>query len=96
MPPIRFRPDLSFGNIITIVTVIVGLTVGWQVMAADVRSNRANIDTLDLRVTATERRLSDTLDRMSEERVQMTQILTELRADVRYLRLAVDELKGQQ
>jgi peptidoglycan hydrolase CwlO-like protein len=93
MPPVNFRPDLSFGNIITIVTMIVGLTIGWQVMASDVKENRTDLTKLESRVTNTETKLEKLVNDASEQRVQLTTVLTELRADMRYLRQSMDELK---
>lgn len=93
MPQVRFNTDLSLGNVITIITLIVGLTAGWQVMAADVKSNKDAIALLDRRLSSTETDVDMALQRLADDRLQVTTLLTELQTDVRYLRSSVDELK---
>jgi hypothetical protein len=82
---------ISLGNILTIASVIVGLTTGWMTLASGVQQNSADILKIDGRVSAQADR---TITELQAYRLSETTLLTELRTDMRYLREAVDQLRA--
>ena len=93
------KPDwidfkISLGNILTIGSVIIGLTIGWQTLAAGVQSNSNDILKLDGRVSAQADRLDRTITELQAYRLSETTLLTELRTDMRYLREAIDQIRA--
>lgn len=78
----KIRKDISLGNIFTIITFVIGLTAGWTQLKADQA-------TLDKRITDLEQ---DRRER-SRQDLLMAQTLTEMRADIKYTRLAVERLE---
>lgn len=88
---------ISLGNILTIGSVIIGLTIGWQTLAAGVQSNTNDIQKLDTRVNDQGDRLDTLMTELQTNRINETALLTELRTDMRYLREAIDQIRnGQQ
>lgn len=93
------KPDwidfkISLGNILTIGSVVIGLTIGWQTLAAGVQSNSNDIMKLDSRVSAQGDRLDRTITELQAYRLSETTLLTELRTDMRYLREAIDQIRA--
>ena len=82
------RWDISLGNILTIATVIVGLSAGWTQIKAD----QANIQRDQQRV---EQSLTARLTALEQERVQNVQLFTEMRTDMRYMRQTLERLDQQ-
>jgi TolA-binding protein len=87
---------ISLGNILTIGSVIVGLTIGWQTLASGVQSNANDIQKLDTRVNNQNDRLDRTITELQTNRINETALLTELRTDMRYLREAIDQIRNGQ
>lgn len=92
------KPDwidfkISLGNILTIGSVVVGLTIGWQTLAAGVQSAASDIINLDARVKDQADRLDRTITELQAYRLSETSLLTELRTDMRYLREAIDQIR---
>lgn len=87
---------ISLGNILTIGSVIVGLTIGWQTLAAGVQSNSNDIQKLDTRVNDQGDRLDTLMTELQTNRINETALLTELRTDMRYLREAIDQIRSGQ
>lgn len=85
---------ISLGNILTIGSVIIGLTIGWQTLASGVQANSADIIKLDARVGAQAERLDRTITELQAYRLSETSLLTELRTDMRYLREAIDQIRS--
>lgn len=81
---------ISIGNIVTIASVIIGLTIGWQTIVGDVRTNAREIAILDARLTVQEAKFDRLLAEMQVERLTMNTILTEMRTDLRFLRQTVE------
>ena len=93
------RPDwidfkISIGNILTIGSVVVGLTIGWQTLASGVQTNAADILKLDGRVSKQDDRIERLIVELQAYRLSETTLLTELRTDMRYLREAIDQLRA--
>lgn len=93
------RPDwidfkISIGNILTIGSVVVGLSIGWQTLASGVQTNASDILKLDARVTAQGDKLERLFGELQAYRLSETTLLTELRTDMRYLREAIDQLRA--
>ena len=85
---------ISLGNILTIASVIVGLTTGWMTLASGVQHNSADILKIDGRVSAQADRLDRTITELQAYRLSETTLLTELRTDMRYLREAIDQIRA--
>jgi hypothetical protein len=85
---------ISLGNILTIASVIVGLTTGWMTLASGVQQNSADILKIDGRVSAQADRLDRTITELQAYRLSETTLLTELRTDMRYLREAIDQIRA--
>lgn len=93
-PPEWLDFKISLGNILTIGSVIIGLTIGWQTLAAGVQTNSNDILKLDSRVNAQGDRLDRTITELQAYRLSETTLLTELRTDMRYLREAIDQIRA--
>jgi uncharacterized phage infection (PIP) family protein YhgE len=87
---------ISIGNILTIGSVIIGLTIGWQTLASGVQTNATDIQKLDTRVNDQNGRLDKLMSELQTNRVNETALLTELRTDMRYLREAIDQIRNGQ
>jgi len=85
---------ISIGNILTIGSVVVGLSIGWQTMASGVQTNASDILKLDARVTTQGDKLERLIVELQAYRLSETTLLTELRTDMRYLREAIDQLRA--
>lgn len=92
------RPDwidfkISLGNILTIGSVVIGLTIGWQTLASGVQTNASDIQKLDARVNKQDDRIERLIVELQAYRLSETTLLTELRTDMRYLREAIDQIR---
>jgi uncharacterized phage infection (PIP) family protein YhgE len=87
---------ISLGNILTIGSVIIGLTIGWQTLASGVQTNATDIQKLDTRVSDQGDRLDTLMTELQTNRINETALLTELRTDMRYLREAIDQIRSGQ
>ena len=87
---------ISLGNIMTIGSVIIGLTIGWQTLASGVQINATDIQKLDVRVNDQSGRLDKLMTELQTNRINETALLTELRTDMRYLREAIDQIRNAQ
>ena len=87
---------ISLGNILTIGSVIIGLTIGWQTLASGVQTNATDIQKLDTRVNDQGDRLDTLMTELQTNRINETALLTELRTDMRYLREAIDQIRTVQ
>lgn len=96
MPQITWRMDFSFGHLLTIVTMVSGLFVGWQTIVSDVRANASTIQSLDKRLTTQEARSQQLADAAQTDRIRQTEILAELRTDIKYLRQTLTALSGER
>lgn len=83
---------ISIGNILTIGSVIIGLTIGWQTLASGVQTNASDILKLDGKVNDQGDRMDKMMTDLQANRINETALLTELRTDMRYLREAVEKL----
>lgn len=84
---------ISLGNILTIGSVIIGLSIGWQTLASGVQTNASDILKLDARVNKQDERVERLIVELQAYRLSETTLLTELRTDMRYLREAIDQLR---
>jgi uncharacterized phage infection (PIP) family protein YhgE len=85
---------ISIGNILTIGSVIIGLTIGWQTLASGVQTNATDIQKLDTRVNDQGDRIDTLMSELQTNRINETALLTELRTDMRYLREAIDQIRS--
>lgn len=80
---------------ISVITTIVFITTTWVTLQGDVKVQSTRIDKLEARVGKGEDddKQRDVL--LSTERLRQTEILAEMRADLRYLRAAVETAQRQ-
>ena len=83
------RWDVSLGNILTIATLIVGLSAGWTQLKAD----QDNIQRDQSRL---EQAMQARLQALEQERVANVQLLAEMRTDIRYMRQTLERLDVQE
>jgi hypothetical protein len=83
------RWDVSLGNLITIATVIIGLSAGWTQLKAD----QANIQRDQNRL---EQAMANRLQALEQERIVTAQMLAEIRTDARWTRQAVERLEQER
>lgn len=87
MPKVEFTHTVSYGNVLTAVAMIAAGVSAYAVTATTVEGQSKQIARLEKRV--------DTLEDAAGKRdVFIAETLTALRADVRYLRLSVEQLTG--
>lgn len=84
---------VSMGNILSILTIIMGLSAGWFTIVGDVTTNAREIDSLDRRISKSEQVIDKLSDNLQSDRLTLNTVLTQLQSDVRYMRDAIDELK---
>ncbi|WP_319495996.1 hypothetical protein [uncultured Cohaesibacter sp.] len=96
MPQIRFNSDLSLGNLLTLLTLLVGMASGWQIMASSIQENRRMIDTLSTRIEKSEGKIDTTIKNLSDERVELARALAELKTELRNLKDAVASLSERR
>ncbi len=78
-----WKSEVSLGNILTALTLVVTLAVTWGIVTNRVDAQEMRLQELTERVRAVD---ADA----QRERVRLTELLTELRTDVRYLRAIVE------
>ena len=83
MSGITWKAELSLGNALTIVTLIVGIAMGWQ-------SVNSRVDVVE--TTATELKLR--VDKLAADRQDDRNALTEIRTDLRYIRQSLERLES--
>lgn len=96
MPQITWRMDFSFGHLLTIITMVSGLFLGWQTLVTEVQAHTNALASLDKRVTAQEQRYQQLVDAAQADRIRQTEILAELRTDIKYLRQTLTALSGEK
>lgn len=79
------RLDVSLGNLVTIATVIIGLTTGWTQLRADQKSMNDRL--VELEESDAKRQDRD---------YNTAQVLAEIRADLKYLRITVERQVGNR
>lgn len=84
---------ISIGNILSVLTIIVGLTACYFTIIGNVASNAREIGNLDHRLTKAENSLSVLSDALTSDRLALATSLTQLQSDVSYMRVAIDDLK---
>lgn len=96
MTQLEFDKRLSLGNLLTIGAVLFAMAGAWFTMGEVQRAQSRELTSLDNRVSILEQSLQDVMQQISNERLNQTRILTEMQADVRYLRTSLDELRDSR
>lgn len=91
MPRIDWKFDVSLGNMISVATIIVSITAGWVALQSQSEAQADRLTKLETRVSGAENRAELSAREAQTERVRLTEILSELRTDIRYLRRAVEQ-----
>ncbi len=82
----EIEKKFSLGHLVTIITVIVGLGIGWQALASDTAKNTKDNERPDAALST----ISATIN---ADRLEQQKLLTEMRTDLRYLRRDVEAKK---
>lgn len=77
---------VSLGNLWTIGVVVVGGVASWVGFGHNIETNAKDIRLVEVRVTALESNFQSLLRELGIERVEQTKILTEIQADIRYIK----------
>ncbi len=85
----EIEKKISLGHIVTILTVIVGLGIGWQALAGETAQNTKDNERQDASLSA----ISATIN---ADRLEQQKLLTEMRTDIRYLRRDVEAKKRME
>jgi hypothetical protein len=93
MPQIQWKMELSIGNIMSIITMIVAAAVGWQAMSSRIERNAVEVQRIQVWMAGHENRDVEFLDTISEMRVQQTEAIVSLQGEVRRLREDVNKLQ---
>lgn len=88
----EFDRKFSLGNLVTIGTVIVGLTTGYVTLVSGTERNTRDISTLDARVSNLESNFRDLLRQLGDKEIVQTRVLTEMQTDLGYIKEAVNKL----
>lgn len=96
MPRVNWQPEISLGNLVSVATTIVVLTAGWTALQSDVKAQTSRIDKLEARLLDNENADRGRDVAVAGDRLRQTEILAEMRADLRYLRAAVEASQRQQ
>jgi len=94
--PKWLNPQISMGNILTIAATIIGLAMGWQTIVGVTQTNAKDVASVTRRVDAMEINIATIIKEFNSDRLDTTRILTELQSDMRYTRIAVDEIRNSQ
>lgn len=86
MPDIKWSSQLSLGNILTIVTMLLALATGWQAMKSEVLAQVGRLDRAEARIAAVEQTQRQAAADLADQRLQLAQTLADIRADLRVIR----------
>ena len=91
----NIEKTFNLGHLITIITVIVGLSIGWQAIAGQTADNTAEITAVKAENRQQDQALTALLAAINADRLEQQKLLTEMRVDIRYLRRAVETEKRE-
>ena len=90
MPQLRL--DISLGNILTILTMVIAAALGWQQLASALELHATRIDKLEMRIGVVSAETQALAKTRSDDKLEVTSVLVELRTDIRYMRAQLDAL----
>lgn len=82
----EIEKKFSIGHLITIVTVIVSMAIGWQALAGQSSENSKSIVQVQIANDRQDQALASMLATINADRLENQKLLTEMRVDIRYLR----------
>jgi hypothetical protein len=91
----NIEKTFNLGHFITIVTVVVGLSMGWATIAGQTAENTKAIVAGAIKNDQQDDQLTALLAIINAERLEQQKLLTEMRVDIRYLRRAVETEKRE-
>ena len=89
----EIEKKFNLGHLATILTVIVGLSMGWSALAGATADNTTQIVTLRAVNSEQDKSLQSLLALINADRLEQQKLLTEMRTDLRYLRRDVEAKK---
>jgi hypothetical protein len=89
----EIEKKFSIGHLITVLTVIIGLGIGWQALAGQTAENSKTIVQVQMENDRQDQSLSALLATINDDRLENQKLLTDMRADIRYLRRDVEAKK---
>ncbi len=96
MPMINWKLDLSLGNVITVITMLVAIITTWTALQARVEAQDLQTKLLETRIFKVEEDTKHQLADTQDDRLRVTETLTEMRTDIRYLRSMLEQLAHSQ
>lgn len=96
MPSFEIKKEISLGNMISVGTILVAVSIAWANIDGRVMTQGRDDILFDRRVTAVELQLGNLARELSADRLTSTRLLTEVQSDVKYLRTTVDEIRESQ
>jgi hypothetical protein len=89
----EIEKKFSIGHLVTVLTVIIGLGIGWQALAGQTAENSKTIVQVQMENDRQDQSLSALLATINDDRLENQKLLTDMRADIRYLRRDVEAKK---
>lgn len=89
----EIEKKFSLGHLVTVVTVIIGLGIGWQALAGQTAENSKSIVAVQIENDRQDAALATMLATINADRLEQQKLLTEMRTDIRYLRRDVEAKK---
>lgn len=89
----EIEKKFNLGHLFTILTVIIGLSMGWSALAGATADNANQIVSLKAANSEQDRSLQSLLALINADRLEQQKLLTEMRTDIRYLRRDVEAKK---
>jgi hypothetical protein len=89
----EIEKKFSIGHLITIVTVIISMTIGWQALAGQSTDNAKSIIQVQIANDRQDQALATMLATINADRLENQKLLTEMRVDIRYLRRSEETAK---
>lgn len=85
--------DVNLGHLLTIATIIVGLSAGWQALNGRVEALERNDDRQDRQLAELTQAIKEMLNGVQSDRLENGKAIAEIRVDVGYVRRWVEDVK---
>ena len=93
MPRITWKPEIATGHLIQIAVMLVTLTAIYVKLEATVEHQDVRISLIEKKLVEGEIAREQIKASVTSERIRQTEILAEMRGDLRYLKQAIDEIR---
>jgi hypothetical protein len=95
MPRVQFNPEVNYGHLLTLAVLLVSLIGGWFMLTTTVTANTSRIDRHELAIS--ELTATVAADRAADtaRQIELVRTLTQMQADLGYLRQHLDAQGGR-